>query len=361
MNIIVPITEFITYILYAILVGHIALKFVPEEMKPSIKFSNRTVYLIIVGILFFSLGSVLDIILFFQNAVDFKLATYSVFVKTEVGKAWVFSSLFAVMLIMNIYINGNKFFQLFWLMLMIFSIGYAGHISSLDFWTGFIFQSIHFLMVSIWSGILIHVAWFSKDTKNYSEFLKWFTPWAISSVVIIFISGFVLMIEVVKLEDYINAWILPYGQMLLLKHISIIPVLFFAFFNGVLIKKSVDYSKEPFIKKWLRAESIILTFVFFFTGMMSTKSPAHDIDFTIRTEGPSKWIEYIMGIDIVMPMKLYVTYSVEGIMLMCMSLIFLVLLVFSFIKKTNVILSITFGLCFVFTMYIGLMYSVSSN
>jgi copper resistance protein D len=360
MSYIVPITEFIIYLLYSFLVGYVFLDFIPVGKKPTINVPNRTIYWAILGIIVLGLFPVFQIIFYFQNAVEFKLAFYSVFVKTEIGKAWIISSLFASMLAINIYSNGKKFLNAFWLFLMILCIGYAGHITSIDFWIGFIFQSSHILMVSIWSGILILIAWFSTNTDNYHNFLKWFTPLAISCIAIIFVSGFLLMVQVVKLEDYTNAWILPYGQMLLLKHLSIIPVLFFAFINAFLLKKSTDHSNDDLIIKWLRAESIILTFVFFFTGMMSTKSPPHDINFTINTEGPSKWIEFIMGIDIITPLRLSFSFSIEGIILICMSALFLLLIFISLIKKIKIILPIIFSLCFVLTMYLGLMNSISS-
>ncbi|WP_129691719.1 copper resistance protein CopC [Gottfriedia acidiceleris] len=63
-------------------------------------------------------------------------------------------------------------------------------------------------------------------------------------------------------------------------------------------------SLKVFQGSLLKAESIVLTLVFFFTGVLSTKSSPHEIDLTIRTEGPSKWIKRIIGIDIV-TMKLY--------------------------------------------------------
>ncbi|PGS48719.1 copper resistance D family protein [Bacillus sp. AFS041924] len=359
MSSIVPVTEFITYLLYSLLVGYIVLQLVPDKMKPVTLMSKRTVYFILLGIILFSLGSVFNLIIYFQNAVDFKWATYSVFVKTEIGKAWIFSSMFAIVLCLNIFGNGKKIMNVITLLLMISTIGFAGHITSLDFWTGFIFQNIHFLVVSIWSGILFHVAWLSKETTNYTNFLKWFTPLAVGCVLIIFVSGIVLMLKVVKIQDYTTAWLLPYGQMLLLKHITIIPVLFFAFINGFLIKKSIENPTFN-IRSWLKAESIVLTLVFFFTGVMSTKSSPHEIDLTIRTEGSSKWIERIIGIDIEPTMQLHFFASMEGIMLIGMSLIFLVLLVLSFIKKINVMLPILFALCFIMTMYMGLMYSVTA-
>lgn len=50
------------------------------------------------------------------------------------------------------------------------------------------------------------------------------TPFGIISLIIIFISGLYLMSFVVELKDYVKAWVLPNGQKLLLKHISILPV-----------------------------------------------------------------------------------------------------------------------------------------
>ncbi|MBI0581346.1 hypothetical protein IEC97_28975 [Neobacillus cucumis] len=54
-----------------------------------------------------------------------------------------------------------------------------------------------------------------------SKLLRWFTPLAALSLIIIILSGIYLMIFVVEPKDYVKAWVLPYGQMLLLKHISI--------------------------------------------------------------------------------------------------------------------------------------------
>ncbi|MED4778442.1 hypothetical protein P9306_18285, partial [Bacillus atrophaeus] len=58
---------------------------------------------------------------------------------------------------------------------------------------------------------------------------------------------------VVDIKDYAKCWVLPYGQMLLLKHIGILPLLAFAFINGVLIRKTKALSLyNPFFldKSW---------------------------------------------------------------------------------------------------------------
>ncbi|TXK89880.1 hypothetical protein FVE24_14620 [Parageobacillus sp. SY1] len=81
-----------------------------------------------------------------------------------------------------------------------------------------------------------------------------------------------MMLVGVDLSDYINSWVLPYGQMLLLKHISIIPLLAFALINGILLRR---LSAQPNlnIRAWLKAETIIITVIFFFTSILGTSSP----------------------------------------------------------------------------------------
>ena len=139
----------------------------------------------------------------------------------------------------------------------------------------------HFLIVTLWTGILIQVAWFSKDKQKWSQFLRWFTPFAIVCIIIIGISGLTLMFNVVEPKDYVKSWVLPYGQMLLLKHISIIPVLVFAFINGVLSKKAATIpSFNP--RPWIKAESFIILIVFYFTSVLGTLSPPHEVEFTVQ-------------------------------------------------------------------------------
>lgn len=71
---------------------------------------------------------------------------------------------------MTVYVEGSKYLQAFWLLLMILAVGYASHVASLSFWTGLLSHSIHFLAVALWTGILIHVAWFSKNLHNWMTF-----------------------------------------------------------------------------------------------------------------------------------------------------------------------------------------------
>ncbi|MCM3597976.1 hypothetical protein M4D55_19615 [Metabacillus idriensis] len=359
MNQFVPVTEFFLYILFSFLVGHVALQFVPESNKPNIVVRKPVLLLATLGIIVFSFGPVLQVILYFSESVGLGLTAFSVLTKFQVGIAWIFTGFIATFLWMTIYVEGSKYIQAFWLILMILAVGYASHVASLSFWSGFVTHSLHFTVITLWVGILIQVSWFSKEAKNWAAFLKWFTPFSIGLLIVTIVTGLILMFFVVTPKDYTNSWVLPYGQMLLLKHISIIPVLLFAFINGVLAKKS--YSNplwDP--KPWIRTESISLFLVFFFTGVLGTLSPAaHDVATTFKTEGAAPLVEFITGSVIKAPIQTELVPTLEGMTLIVLSGLFLLMIVISFYKQVKPIVAFGFGICFLITMYLGIMLNLS--
>jgi len=358
MNFIIPITELFTYILFSILVGHVALQFIHKDKKPTTKFPKSALLLSTLGIIVFTFGPVLQVILYFADSVGLGLTTFSVITDFQVGNAWIFIGFVSTLLYMTILLEGSKFLQAIWLLLMILAVGYASHVASLNFWYGFISHSIHFLMVTLWVGILIHVGWFSKDKKNWSSFLKWFTPLAYGILIFIFVSGLILMVNVVELKEYVNAWVLPYGQMLLLKHISIIPILIFAFINSILLNKSKSNSGyDP--RTWVKAETILLLITFFFTSVLGNLSPPHDVNFTVKSKGAASWVEWILGREIASPLQTEFLASIQGIVLVVMSILFLVLIIISFIKNVKPIVSILFATCFILAMYFSLMMNIN--
>lgn len=161
------------------------------------------------------------------------------------------------------------------------------------------------------------------------------------------------MLYVVEPENYVKSWLLPYGQMLLLKHISIIPVLVFAFINGVLTKRAAtisSYNPRP----WIKAESFILVIVFYFTSVLGTLSPPHEVEFTIKSEGASKRVEWLIGIDILTTVNIGLKINFYTIFLITMSVIFLGMIIISF-KKVRPLVAVFFGCSFIFTMYFGIM------
>lgn len=357
MNVLIQIAELGNYLMFSILAGYIALQFVPEESKPKINVPKSVLLLSTLGIIICTLVPIVQVISYFKDSVGLQQATMSVLTEFQIGKSWIFIGFMATFLWMIIYVKGSKYLQALLLFLMILGVGYASHSASLSFWKGLFSNTTHFLIVSIWTGILIHISWFSKNHSNWLKFLRWFTPFAIVCLVVIFISGFIMMVPIVEPKDYVKSWVLPYGQMLLLKHISIIPVIVFAFVNGFLVKKAMKHSTfNP--RPWLIGESILLMFVFYFTAVMGTLSPPHTIDLTVISEGASPWVEWLLGIDIIVPLHVQFTPFFQTILLIIISFVFLAMIIVSF-KNRKPYLGLLFGVSFMAAVYMGLMLSMS--
>lgn len=122
------------------------------------------------------------------------------------------------------------------------------------------------------------------------------------------------------------------------------------------IKKSFSVSAfNP--QPWLRGESILLMIVFYITGVMGTLSPPHDVEFTVKSVGASKWVEMLLGKNILTTIPIRLDPSIQSILLMLVSILFLLMIFISF-KRTRPILAIMFGVGFSIALYSGLMLSV---
>jgi copper resistance protein D len=357
MNILFPLFEIGNYLAFSILVGHVALQFVPDDYKPKIKISKRILLLSTLGIFIFNLGPVLLTISYFSEGVGLIETANAVLTDFQVGRAWLFIGYLSVFLWMTIMLNGSKYLQGLWLFLMVFAVGYSSHVASQTFMVGLFAHSAHFLIVTLWTGILLHVTWFSNDQRKWPPFLRWFTPFAIACIIVISISGVTLMINVVEPKDYVKSWVLPYGQMLLLKHISIIPVLLFAYINGVLAKKAAaNPTFNP--RHWMVAETFVIFIVFYFTSVLGMLSPPHEVEFTVRSEGASKWVEWLLGGDIVSTLNIGLTIDFFAVLLLTISFLFLALIFISF-KKIKPVVAVFFGCSFIVALYFGLMFSMN--
>ncbi len=357
MNQLIPITEYGSYMLFSYLVGYIFLQFVPQKHKPVIQLSKQSLLLSVLGIIILTFLPVIQVISFFSPEGLFSLTAYSILTEFQVGIAWLYGSFFAVLLWMTIYVEGSKYIQSFFMLLMIISVGYASHASTLDAWPGLLSHSVHFLTISIWFGILLHVGWLAKSTENWHAFLKWFTPLSIGLVVILMVTGMSLMFFVIEPRDYTNSWVLTYGQMLLLKHISVIPILAFGLINGFLSRKAKqDDQFNPI--KWVQAESIMLMIVFFITGVLGTLPPPHQVNATLIQEGPAFWIEGLLNQKIEAPLTVQLVSEFQSILLLLIGLLFLIMMVISFYKRISPLIALCFGFVFIISTYLGLMFSV---
>lgn len=344
--------DVLLYLAFSYLAGSIVLQFVPEDRKPPMAVSKVLLLLSTAGIVLLSFLPVHELALFLQSGQGWGESYLNAITGFRIGQGWLITLLLSIILALSIYLGGSRNIQALFLFLLILTVGFYSHISTLDLWTGFALHSIHILFMSMWAGVLLHIAWFAKDGTDWRRFLSWFTPFAFFSVAAVIASGIIIMFFFVAPADYANSWALPYGQLLLLKHLSIIPVLLAALINGFLNKQKV------FQQAWLKLESILLLIVFVFTAFMSKQAPPHDVNDTLRIEGAGWFIEKLSG-PLYIPLTAGMDWTLNGSLLLGLSVLLLALMLLSFSRQLNAWLSLLFSIGFIFSFYVGLMLNLS--
>lgn len=356
------ITQALLYICYSVIMGSFILYLVPINKRPSILVPRKILLFSVGGIVIFSFIPVFPLILHLNSLLSFTDALISVLFTFQVGKAWLFTFVVSLLFVLFlVYFNNQKqiqnVFGIVFTLTLIGAVGWSSHATSLDPVKGFISDSMHLTAVSVWVGILFIVSWFSKNESNWVSFLKWFTPVAISCLVITAISGIILMTFVIDFNNYFNSWMVPYGQWLLIKHILILPLLLYAFVNGVLIlrKLILDTNFNP--KPWARVESIIILCVFTATAALSQQSPPKETAITKESVIPLFKVLYQgelkSGVQLQLDISLIST-SFSILLLVCF-----ILGVFSCFKKKYPYVSLVLGIFTIVSIYVALMFSVS--
>jgi copper resistance protein D len=346
------LADFFLYVAFSYLAGAVVLQFVPDSKKPGISGSKTLMLLCAAGILIFSMAPVIELVAFLETGKGWGGTLLTVLLDYRIGHGWFVTFVLSLILGIAIYFEASKYNLAYYLFLLVLVVGFFSHVSTLSLWAGIASHSIHFFFMAVWSGVLLHVAWFSKDGSNWRQFLSWFTPYAMFCVTMLIASGIFIMLYFVEPEDYASSWVLPYGQMLLLKHISLIPLLAAAFINGFLNKK------KEFDQTWLKVESLLLLCVFLFTAFMSKQSPPHEIDYTFQMEGAAPLVRLLKG-DQYIPVEASFAWSANGAALLAIGLLFLGMMVFSYYRKASSWLAFLFGTGFIVTVYMGLMLNVS--
>lgn len=346
------LSDVLLYIAFSYLAGSAVLKFVPSSKKPLLRESKMLALLSVAGIALFSLAPVIELASFLENGQGWFSVFFSVLVDYRTGHGWLVTALFCIILGVTLYYNESKYMFAYYLGILILAVGYFSHVSTLNLWGGFASHSIHFLAMAIWTGVLIHVSWFAEGKMEWRKFLSWFTPFAIACVAVLFASGIAIMLFFVEPSQYAQSWILPYGQLLLLKHLSILPLLAAALINGFLNKRRV------YERAWLRVESFLLLLVFVFTAFMSKQAPPHNVNNTFRSEGPAPFLEMIKG-PLYIPIDGTWEISFNGILLIVLALLCLAMMVIGYKRQLSPWLSALFGTAFIIAAYIGLMLNIS--
>lgn len=363
MDILVSLSQALLYICLSILLGTFILNIVPKKLRPA--FFVPLKWLIYSGALipFLTFMPVLYIILYISPQLGFMRAIEIVITQYTVGIAWSFSFLLSSFLIFVIMIahRGNKLsrasinvLSIFITLGIILTIAWASHASAVNMTLGMISDSIHLIAVSIWVGVVLVVAWFSTNTENWDKFLSWFSVVAISCLGATTISGFLLLDVLV--DNYVNSWLVSYGQGLFLKHLFILPLLFYAAMNGLFVKFKIakDISYNPL--RGIKVESIILLSIFTLTAFFSQSSPPHGS--FVEEEAISPLFNLFHDVTSQAAGLQFVSNGI-AIAFVFVSMVLFGLNIFAYLKKAPIWLLYMLAILFISCIYITFMLSVA--
>ncbi|WP_214845583.1 MULTISPECIES: copper resistance D family protein [unclassified Exiguobacterium] len=345
-----------------LLIGYFSIQLIPLSYRPDISFSVRRIRaLILLTPLFFSF-SVIRIVLYLYEDIGLWMTLQSVLFTFEAGNAWILMTLWSVLLL--IFTNrpslspGRVKLSMFFLLLMVGTFAWSGHASSIKGAEGMIIHTAHALAVFIWTGGLLVLGFSSKSDRNLAIILEWFRPLVTLCFLIIVGSGIYLMSVVVSVGNYLDSWILPYGQALLWKHVLILPVLVIGFLNG---KWSYAHSKQSFEvqRMRMRVEGLLMFLLFTATAWLGQQEPPHSIKDTLKSSGAGTLSEFLFP-------SLRFTYSsirfeptVTTISLMTISLLFSGLLIFVIRTTSDSVKILFLGLGASLSLFFAFLYSIS--
>lgn len=356
---VMALSESLLYLAFSVLIGGLFLLRVPVARRPSLHLPKSILLGCIIAIIIFSFPPVLQVILYFYKNMDFNLLIQNVFFSFEIGKAWlvtfIASILLFILLLFTDIENNPKLVSaaLIWSVFLIFTVSYSSHANSLVPFAGLVAHFCHFLAMSLWTGILIIVSWFSNQLQNWKAFSRWFTPLSISCVTIVLIAGLVLMQFIVP--EYWNSWLLPYGEALLIKHLLFVMILIFACINGFVLKE--ETRRLP----WLKAESLLIMVVYLVTGFLGQSPSPHNVLQTIKTEGFSPLLLAIfqenwhpdLHADVQLQLNLM------SLLLLLFSLFFLTMLIIAYKKRTPPYFAMIMCIGWVISVFLGIMFSIT--
>lgn len=316
------------------------------------------------GIAILSFFPVLQTILYLYEDIGFISTLKSVLFDFTIGRAWFVTYLISnVLFIYIIWFDYrkrpmNSLVSLLLTLLLILILGWSSHAASIEDWQGFFIHSIHFTAISIWTGILMIVSWFSINYSNWLRFLKWFLPVAAICFGISILTGLLLMNVVIDFSDYANSWILPYGQALLIKHLLIIPLILYAFINSVLIRKTILKNPSFNPTPWTKAESLVVFLIFSATAVLGQQEPPHEIAITIAASGISSLFDWFYAGSITRDSIILLGFELTAVFLFFLGAFFLILAVMTYVKCTSAFFGFMINVLSVVSLYLALMMSV---
>ncbi|WP_424237050.1 copper resistance D family protein [Bhargavaea ginsengi] len=342
------LSDFLLYLVMAFLTGAIALEFVPDGRKPEIRVTGRQKLIAAAFIPVLAAAPVIQLAMMLAPAGERLSAFLDIAARFRAGHSFLAVVILAVLLIAAIGFRANAAMQAVLMALAFIAIAYGSHSASTHGQPGLAGHAVHLAVLSVWAGILLIIAWRPSETMNWRAFIRWFTPFSVVLMAIIIGTGIFLMLFVVRADDYASSWMLPYGQMLLLKHLSILPLLAAALVNGFLLR-----SERP-VMHWLKTESLLLGFVLLFTAFMSKLAPPHDVNSTFAREGAAPLAEWLSG-PAGSSIRARLDPNPEGLLILVIATLLLLLLLIGGRRELPKWLVAAAGIGFIAAAYAGLM------
>lgn len=360
MELLVIISQALLYVCFSVLVGNFILLLVPSQYRPDIKISKNILLISAITLPVFAFLPVLKSVLYIAPRLGLFESFKIVLTTYTVGNAWCFTLLFSVVLVLLILMARSTEKSAFALLgafitfLLILTVAWSSHAGTVEPMLGIISDFIHISAVSIWVGILLSIAWFSINQKNWIQFLNWFSMVAFGCLTATALSGLFLMD--IMVDAYINSWMVSYGQGLFLKHLFLLPLVFYALINSVIVKYklSKDDSFNPI--PWIRVETFILLTIFTITAAFSQQSPPHGNYLTSEAVSP---LFRLFHADIINSSNtIGFVLNLNTVLFFFLSILFIGLIVLSFFKKASIIVSFLFNCLFVISIYAMFMVTV---
>ena len=163
------ISEALLYSCFALLMGSFIFSLIPTDLKPAILVSKKFKLIALAGIAVFSFMPILNLMVYLLEEYTFLYVLKSLLLTFEIGKAWIVTVILTIILGFFIYLFDNRNTPIYYIIgiLLLFGIvaamSWTTHSHAVYGIQGLITHFIHFSTVIVWVGILIIVAWFSKN------------------------------------------------------------------------------------------------------------------------------------------------------------------------------------------------------
>ncbi|WP_117169530.1 copper resistance D family protein [Paraliobacillus sediminis] len=356
------ITNGLLYVCFSILIGTHLLSLLPEEMRMYIKVKKRILIGVTSAIPILAVIPIIDLVnTISKYRVDNGFTSFIYVIKEiEIGRAWFILLLLSIFHLFILAIRKHiviyPVIGLFLMLGIVLTQSVVGHAASMASYPGALSHTIHLLAVCFWAGTLFVVSWFANDDTHWKSFVNWFSIMALICLVFVTFTGLFMSFSLTE-GTLVSSWRIPYGQALLIKHLLYVALLLFVFINAVLINKKIKKSTNFSPKRWWRAESAIILLIFSVTGFMSEQEPPLDIEKMVNSGDSSILFRTFASVNI----GDTVLFSPDfiSIFFIFLSVVFLFSTLFVFWIQEKVISTLLMSGLAIFSLYVGLMSSVT--